>query len=341
VRSSRHPFDPGVVQRSLEIFAEAVEQKLVTSTANSEELGALALRAVAFAGFQTAVDPASDALRQALHRVGEATAALFAVHRAAGVALVMRAGAGVPRVVSGRTPESMADVGIWLTGWWAAATVDDQPSLAVLASTPVALLRESTTVADEFKYRFAEALQSYWQDDDRADARLLSALEATDPARVRIMDADRALDIHVPEIEVFHHVMARDPRAFDSSMAKALELHRGYWSHPSRRHEPDGFLPLGLVSLAHAARRAGLQLTVTSDYLPPGLIEREPPAPSPRCAECLMPRDATTGPCPACLGEAAVIAQPAAMDRTRCRHCQATIPAPASRCPQCRRRQAA
>lgn len=336
---TRHSFDSGAAQRNLDAFAAAMEQKAATSMSNTEELGAFALRAVAHAGFQAAVDPSSPAMGQSLQRVAEASAGLFAVLRAPDVALMMRAGTAVPRVVKGTTPESMADIGMWMTGWWAASIVDDGPSRAVLASTPQALLRASSTVGDEFLYRFAAALQAHWFGDDQADALLLTALEATDPPRVRIMDADRALDIHVPEIEVFHRVLERDPDAVNIALAKALELHRRYWNRPSRRNEPDAFLPLALVALARAARDAGLSLTVTSDYLPALLFERQPASPPSSCAACLMPRDATSGPCPACLSEAAPIASPPDVDRRRCRHCQTTIAMAATRCPVCRRLQ--
>jgi hypothetical protein len=193
---------------------------------------------------------------------------------------------------------------------------------------------------------FADALRLWWLRDERAASVLLEALRATDPGR-GLIDAEWALDLDVPQIEVAARVLARDAAALDQSLANAIELHRKYWSAGDRAGETGGWVSFGLAALMVLANSAGVHPTVTSDYVPPQLVgahERIDHALI-LCPYCLVPITLGVTVCHACLedprNDAAIesdVAEFRRMARKRCPGCSMLVPGIAVRCASCRTR---
>ncbi|WP_090012438.1 immunity 49 family protein [Lentzea albidocapillata] len=61
---------------------------------------------------------------------------------------------------------------------------------------------------------------------------------------------------------------------FNESLAKALELHRQYWTATAERaNDPGGFIAWRVLAIACLAQDAGVDITVESGYLPKNLLD--------------------------------------------------------------------
>ncbi|MFB6843330.1 immunity 49 family protein [Streptomyces sp. NPDC056373] len=75
-------------------------------------------------------------------------------------------------------------------------------------------------------------------------------------------------------MEVFHRFIRKDPETFSQALARALELHKQYWSEEDRTFQASGLVALAPLAIACFAHDAGLPVEVESEYLPAVLIKR-------------------------------------------------------------------
>jgi hypothetical protein len=249
--------------------------------------------------------------------------------------------------LSGDVDESTAHGGRWLSGAWAAVAVDDFVSLSLLVTTPVKIMRGSSSTSDPYYEDFIEAVEAWYTRNPDASPKLFHALEGTDPNRLQQSDPKRVLNIDVPTMEVFHQLMRGDSQAFDAALLKALERHKSFWGAGKRRNEEEGFLALGPLALARTAIWQDMQFSTTSDYTPPALLRRPlPETPVVLCPYCLIPMAEGTEVCPACMRDTRKDA-PIEMEipefqsarRKQCPACHSFIGSLAVVCPQCRSAQ--
>jgi hypothetical protein len=140
--------------------------------------------------------------------------------------------------------------------------------LDALADTPVHILRQSSSRADECVYLFIEALQSLWKRQPDVGGKLAAALEATEPDRVAASGLDFVLNVLVPEIELLVRFLEMSQATFNEALEFALVRHKKYWSSGQRKLDPLGWVALGPLALASFAFDAELSIAVESDYLP-------------------------------------------------------------------------
>jgi hypothetical protein len=70
-------------------------------------------------------------------------------------------------------------------------------------------------------------------------------------------------------------VLRRDADKFGTALEQALVSHRKWWTAADRADDPDGFVALEPLGVTILARRVGMPVTVTSEYL----LTTPPPAP--------------------------------------------------------------
>lgn len=157
-------------------------------------------------------------------------------------------------------------------GWRLAQVTRDQPTIDVLLATPLDVLRRSTSRGDECLYLFVAALQALQQRADDWSSKLRIALDATDATKLQLSDEDFVLNVLVPEMELLLRLVIGDVAAFNAALHFALERHKKDWSRASRKRDPDGYVALGPLAIASIARRGGMPIQVSSDYVPPPLL---------------------------------------------------------------------
>jgi Immunity protein 49 len=268
---ARHVVDRELVDEGVERFSDTLAKVVQAATGRAEALSIVLDVARSYAGYLSASTADQAELCRALRIGAQAAAAIFALGSGSGDIRIRIDDHHATLAATG--PTDATHPGNWRIGWWLAHIVDDRSGIDVLATTPIDVLRGSSSSTDECQYRFVEALQGYqthaadWWD------KLQAALDATDPEKVNLADEEFVLNILLPEMQMLFRLALGEIAPFETALEFALERHKKYWSKASRKKDPDGFLGLGPLALASTAFKAGMPITTESDYIPRILIE--------------------------------------------------------------------
>ncbi|MEU6719174.1 immunity 49 family protein [Nonomuraea sp. NPDC046802] len=235
--------------------------------------------ALAAAQGRSIVDPsaADEETWRSYVTAAEVGAALFAAAAADAGAVISRVIAGTEREITTTGPQSHADAATWRTAFWLAVVCRDRDKATLLADIPIALLRKSEAICDAYIYDWADTLRTYWHGDpDRTlGDKLVAAVEGCAPSAVQIIDAEQALKLVHPPMNLFYHLIRQDQDGFNAALAEALESHRSFYSG-ERAIQIQGLVPIELLAIACLGHEAGLSVEVESDYLPAHLVRGKP-----------------------------------------------------------------
>lgn len=171
-------------------------------------------------------------------------------------------------------PKSSANAGEWNTAMSLAMICRERPRIDLLAGFPIDVLRTSGGQADEFQYDWIKTLQAYWRSEEGLVDVLLRAMQGADPEADTIAGPEMVAHLFYPPMELFYLLTQREDARFNESLAKALELHKQYWTATSERtSDSDGFVAWRVLAIACLAKDAGVDITVESDYLPKNLVD--------------------------------------------------------------------
>ncbi|MEU4807154.1 immunity 49 family protein [Actinosynnema sp. NPDC023587] len=277
VEIERHKTYPNASRRALRRLAEDVEEGVAKVERYPDALNLQLLAGLALLGHRTVVDPAGAeretwlALRAAL----DAGAAVFTVAAADRGALVPVRMGGRAVTTSGTGPVYYSTAENWLTTLWLAVVARDREVLERLTAFPPDLLRASGSEPG-YLYDTVRAFQLFFRREDGVGPALGAALAGSKPEALTDDDEREVADLlRFPQLTLFHYVLKDDAATeFNDALAEALRAHEAYWSKTEeRRASPIGYLALGPLALATIAQDAGIAITVTSDYLPPALLD--------------------------------------------------------------------
>jgi len=171
-------------------------------------------------------------------------------------------------------PKSSANAGEWNTAMSLAMICRERPRIDLLAGFPIDVLRTSGGQADEFQYDWIKTLQTYWRSEEGLVDVLLRAMQGADPEADTIAGPEMVAHLFYPPMELFYLLTQREDARFNESLAKALELHKQYWTATSERtSDSDGFVAWRVLAIACLAKDACVDITVESDYLPKNLVD--------------------------------------------------------------------
>jgi Immunity protein 49 len=268
---ARHTVDPELVDEGVERFNDTLARVVLAATGRPEALSIVLDTARSYAGYLSAANADQSELCRALRIGAQAAAAIFALANGNGDTQITIGDKRVTHAATG--PTDATHPGNWRIGWWLAHIVDDQAAIDTLATTPIDILRASSSTADECQYLFIAALQEYQTHGPNWGERLQAALDATDPQAVTLTDEEFVLNILVPEMQLLFRLALGEIAPFQTALDFAVERHKKYWAKASRKKDPDGLLALGPIALASTAYTAGVPITTESDYIPQELIE--------------------------------------------------------------------
>jgi hypothetical protein len=268
----RHSIDMKWVRTSLDLGAANTDILLAGSRRDLMHADAMRGLMRERAGQLAVLDPESPEICRHLRLGAEAMAALFKGAMCKEAQVEVRLGNETVSVPTGLS-SGMHHTGNWTDGFFFALICREYELLDVLCEVPLDLLRSSATTSQECSYLFVDALQAYWRQEATAPERLMAALEATAPERVRQDVQEYILNLVVPQLELVLRLMDHDAPGFNKALEFALERHHAYFKKGKRPFDADGYLALGPLALASAAFEAGLAIEVESDYIPRRLVE--------------------------------------------------------------------
>jgi hypothetical protein len=165
------------------------------------------------------------------------------------------------------------DARTWLDALYLAMIFRDQTRINFLAGVPIDLLRSAGLNYDDYVYSFIRMWQAYWSGAENLVELILDAMRAADPELAVESTPRTVLQVYFPIIETFYQFILRDEAKFNETLAKALDLHREFWTKDEESEaETRGFVALGLLALAGHAKDMGLSIDVASEYLPDRLL---------------------------------------------------------------------
>lgn len=333
-----HAIAPEELQRALDGAQEFSAIILGKKSFKTFDVSGLHADFVRAAMARARLTPGADETRLAWTRAARCGAATFLLARGP-------AGARLPVPIDERLLVAPADPttatpGVWESAACAAIASGDPLARWLLLTSPPQ--NTPGVVSAPWCAPFAEALPKLLTGDPTASQALLRAVDATDPDALPEPLRTVALDLAAPGLEALYRAFA-DPAGFEGALVKALEHHREHWAGRAARHE--GWVPLLPLAAARLARERGVRFEVTSEYLPPALLDA-PATAALGCPYCLAPIDAAWPSCPSCLetlgNDAPFELEPGELDRVErrpCTACARRIPQLAVRCPTCRTRQ--
>lgn len=181
----------------------------------------------------------------------------------------------------GSVIDSPIQVGEWIDALFACMVTRDANTLKRLLAVDVQRLRARGVTPAPYLHALGEALRALLAPQPAASTLALAALQAADPMHNDPALRNHAAMIASPAAELIARLAAGDAQAFTASLRTALDAHRQYYSLGEAAggapHDPAGFLCLSALACAAAAHDRGWPVSVTSDYLPPGLIEGTAP----------------------------------------------------------------
>jgi Immunity protein 49 len=268
---SQHTVDPELVEEGVYGERELLESGIQSAAKRAAALSSVLSKTRSYAGYLAVAQPKSEEICRALRIGARAAASIFALATGNGEVEVDLGEMRTKLPATGSTDST--HVGNWRIGWWLAHIVRDHSAIAQLVSTPIDVLRQSSTRGDECQYLFIDALQAFEKRADDWSTRLRMALDATDPEQVNISDEEFVLNILVPEMQLLFRLAIGEIAPFNEALQFALERHKKYWGKGNRKRDPDGYLALGPLAIVAIAHNAGMPIEVESEYLPRRLFE--------------------------------------------------------------------
>lgn len=174
------------------------------------------------------------------------------------------------RTLQATGPQQYVTPGAWLTAFYLAVVCRERDRITALCRVPMSLLRDNDAQFDEFEYSWIDTLQTYWLGGDGLSAKLVAAIDGTDPAVATHPEA--AGKLMYPPMEMFHRIVRGDRAGFDRALTAALEWHKEYWTEEGRTARISGLVALAPLAMACFARNEGIPVEVESEYLPATLL---------------------------------------------------------------------
>jgi hypothetical protein len=274
---ARHPID----EESMLAMRDRADRSFInlpmfldTARQSPLALGGLHEQAVTAAALEHTANPGSPRVDGALLLAAQARSALFATALNPDGPVEIQLGEGPPVVYRSAPDESAVNIGAWLHGFFLNVICGEIEAVQRLCTVPNDLLLRSSSKGSQYHYLFKDALCAFVnRQTGNLVETILAALDATDPVRPDIHDRRIALDLAVPQLEVFIYLISNNPK-YGDAMQRAVELHRSYWSTPlENSRNSTGFMSLPLTALAALGRQRGLTHDVESPYLPMALIK--------------------------------------------------------------------
>lgn len=272
---SRHPFPTGSAAAGLAVLTENASRLIEKLEADSSRLGDALRTTLTLAKSHCLLDSEAAQLPtwESWVNAMQVGSAVFATAVTTEEYVGCRI-ADKDRVLRATGPQPYVNAGSWLTAFYLAVVCREKGRITDLCRVPVRLLRESGAQYDEFEYAWIDTLQTCWLGGADLGAKLVAAVDGTDPTAIAVADPEVVAKLLYPPMELLHRFVRQDHDGFNRALNDALQWHKEYWSEESRALQSTGLVSLAPLAVACFAYDAGFPIDVESDYLPIALVER-------------------------------------------------------------------
>ncbi|MFE2527291.1 immunity 49 family protein [Streptomyces sp. NPDC059382] len=267
----RHPFPTENVEAALSVLTQSAEGWIGGLEADSTGLGEALDTTLMVAKLHCGTDPRGDIFPtwDAWATAMQVGSAVFATATAPEGPVRCRI-AHEDRTLQATGSRQYVTPGTWLTAFYLAVVCRERDRITALCRVPLSLLRDNDAQFDAFEYAWIDALQTHWLGGDGFSAKLVAAIDGTDPAVATQPEA--AGKLMYPPMEMLHRVVRGDHEGFHRALAAALELHKEYWTDEGRAARVSGLVALAPLAVACFAQNEGIPIEVESEYLPATLL---------------------------------------------------------------------
>ncbi|WP_369391647.1 immunity 49 family protein [Streptomyces sp. CG1] len=272
---SRHPFPMGNAAAGLAVLTENASRAIERLETNSSSLGDALRTTLTLAKSHCLLDSEAAQLPtwEAWVNAMQVGSAVFATALTTEGHVSCRI-ADKDRTLQATGPQPYVNAGAWLTAFYLALVCREKDRITALCRVPMSLLLESGARYDEFEYAWIDALQTCWLGGADLGAKLVAAVDGTEPAAIAVADPEVVAKLLYPPMELLHRFVRRDHAGFNRALSDALQWHKEYWGEESRALQSTGLVALAPLALACLAHDAGFPIEVESEYLPIALLER-------------------------------------------------------------------
>jgi hypothetical protein len=169
--------------------------------------------------------------------------------------------------------DSMAHIGIWTEGWYAALMARDEECLQLLGTVPDPVLRASPTESDECAYVWKAALIAFRANPESALPLVEQAIRLNRPEHAKIAHP-KAAAIRGATYAILAALVRGDAAAVNEALTASLTAHKQFWGSRAEAQARRGWIARGALALACLAHDQSIPVSIESEYLLPGLIER-------------------------------------------------------------------
>ncbi|AVF65590.1 MULTISPECIES: immunity 49 family protein [Vibrio] len=159
----------------------------------------------------------------------------------------------------------------WLDAYFTSVIVRDRPSMDVLASFPISLMKQSSTKAGELSYMLVDVIQSFHNRTSDYPDKLVAAMDAA-----VAQGDDWALEIAMGILETFAALTTDIDYDFEEVLIKNLQFQEQYQMRldaPKKLISIETFISFPLLGMACMWYDKGNCLSVETGWLPPYLVE--------------------------------------------------------------------
>jgi hypothetical protein len=158
-------------------------------------------------------------------------------------------------------------------------TAHASPHAAFIGIQARRLLQTSSKGA-KYLYLFVDALCALWRKDSQG-ARLFVNAQKGIPGNFDLLKPDAAHYLIAPVMALASMLpsigMEFDAKDFNATLARALKLHKKFWSSGKKRKlDPEGLLSIDLLGVTAMGYDQGMEISVESDYIPAHLLRGDP-----------------------------------------------------------------
>lgn len=271
----RHFFPTGNAAAGLAILTESAEGLIEKLATDSASMGDAMQLTLTLAKSHCLLDSEADSLSTWKSWVNamQVSSAAFIAASTTEESVVCRI-AEKDMTLRSTGPQRYTTAAAWTTAFYLAVVCREKDRLTALCHVPVSLLRDSGARCDEFEYAWVETLQTYWLGGPDLGAKLVAAVDGTDPEAIALSDPETVAKLLYPPIEMFHRLVRQDHAGFNRALVEALQWHKEYWSTEDNAIQATGLVALAPLAIACFAYDAGFPIDVESEYLPIALLER-------------------------------------------------------------------
>ncbi|HKY01818.1 MAG TPA: immunity 49 family protein [Burkholderiales bacterium] len=341
-----HPFQHDILSEKTDNTRAFLERVQAMIPERPDLLGPYSRRAVEYAAGIYAL-PLKENGVEWIGRSARAGALLFAnrMHGDEGCAIQLDAKTILRVTTPGDTSEAHAPA--WIRTMWSALASNDPIAQNWLAAVDEGALQAEGIRYNAYQLPYMRFLRALVLQDGTHEWQLEEAIEGCDADALEVPEALDEMDhFDYPALKACFHLLDGDSQGFENALKDVLQSHKRYWSRKEFAMAVQGLISVPACALRRLAVARGLNINLSSPYMPEAVWQAAPPSMLECCPYCVIPKPPEAPHCGLCgldtLRDAPLdiaTVQYRSDIRKVCSQCDFRMHELATQCPRCRTKQ--